>query len=158
MPATINSCTTAIVQRVCGPKPTERYAVSRDALHYYFRYQRLLALPVDNAAVDGHTPTMTTTIEYGEVKSRGLEPATVTVLATAPSNTSRRTIRLESVSSGWEPAGAAARIVSPYFAVRFDDRGVSHGQRFRTLDEAKALFARWTGVNTNNTNNHSSQR
>ena len=49
-------------------------------------------------------------------------------------------VYLYKVSAGWEAAGSGIRIVGDSFAVNFFIDNATHGQRFKTLAEAKEYF------------------
>jgi hypothetical protein len=70
----------------------------------------------------------------------------VTILDEAPSpRMNGRTVLLCAFTAGWEPAGAGTRQTEGGFAVWFDLNGARCGQRYRTLHEARAHFARLVG-------------
>jgi hypothetical protein len=55
-----------------------------------------------------------------------------------------RSCRLDRVSAGLEAAGSGTRRTEGYFAVRTYIDGSWHGRRFKSREDAEALFAQWT--------------
>lgn len=52
--------------------------------------------------------------------------------------------RLVEIGKGFETAGSAMRFTNGVFAVHFRLDGAIHGRRFKSLDDASALFNKWT--------------
>ena len=55
-----------------------------------------------------------------------------------------REYRLSAMMPGWAIAGSTMRWDNGSYGVFFDERGSKHGRRFKTFDEAKALFDTWS--------------
>ena len=74
--------------------------------------------------------------EYGDLEPGAM--ATRTTLATSGR------YRLTHSTAGFECAGSCARSTNEKWGVLSMIDGCEHGRWFRTLDEAKTLFTKWT--------------
>jgi hypothetical protein len=53
-------------------------------------------------------------------------------------------VELEACHAGWAIAGSTCRWDNGAFAVSFEFQGSTHRRRFKTYEEARTLFDRWT--------------
>jgi hypothetical protein len=60
-----------------------------------------------------------------------------------------KTIALDYISEGYEPAGSAARYTKACYSIHWQEFGARHGKRFladaKGEDDARAMFDRLTG-------------
>ena len=70
------------------------------------------------------------------------EPRPVVQVLDQKTGWGRTNVKLIAVSAGWACAGSMMRWDNGYFAVRWEVSGSTHGQRYKTLEQAHAHFNR----------------
>lgn len=79
--------------------------------------------------------------EYGEIPMGDFSQTTRLAVATV----GHREYRLSHHTSGWECAGSKVRYASsPFWSVLFDQDNAIQGRLFLSLDQAQALFDKWS--------------